>query len=147
MKRCVKSLLILPPLLLCGLAVCLSRAHPGVETAVIPAATEEERLHWLASQGLQAQELSSRCVTIPSEFSGTYACYAALQEQQHLPLTAHAGAQAVCITYEVTDCEPPLYAELLTAEGLLIGAQCYHPEEGIILDMQGKAVPVPEEGS
>lgn len=143
MKRCVKYLLILPPLFLCGLAVCLSHGDPAGTAAEIPAATEDERMRWLASQGLQAAPLRSQAVTVPSDLGGSYTCYAALQEHQQLPLAAYAGKTATCITYEVTDSEPQMYAELLTADGLLIGAQCYLPEEGVTLDMRGHAFPAP----
>ncbi len=137
MKRCVKYLLILPPLLLCGLALCLSHGSPVGTATEIPAATEDERIRWLASQGLRAELLGSQTVTVPLDFSGSYAGYAALQEHLQLPLAAYAGEAAACITYKITDSEPQMYAELLTANGLLIGAQCYLPEEGVTLDMQG----------
>lgn len=147
MKRCLKYLLAVPPLLLCAAAVCFSHSNTQGKHLKIPAATESERLSWLASQGLEAERLSSQAVTIPMDFGGTYAAYAALQAAQLLPLTAYAGERAVCTTYEIRESEPLMYAELLTADGILIGAQCYHPEEGVTLTMQGEAVTLPSDPS
>lgn len=143
MKRYVKYLLIAPPLLLCAAAVCLSHSNSGNEQQEIPAASEEQRLQFLAMHGLHAEVLHSEQVTVPWDLGGCYAEYAALQEAQQLPLAAHAGAAASCITYEVTDSDPLMYAELLTANGILIGAQCYHPEDGQVLTMQGKPFTLP----
>ncbi len=136
MKRYLKYFLIAPPLLLCAAAVCLSH-ESGNAKQDIPAATSAQRTQWLAMQGISAQEIHAQQVTIPAEFTGSYAVYAALQDVQELPLAVHAGECATCITYRVTEREPLLYAELLIADGVLIGAQCYHPEEGITLTMQG----------
>lgn len=143
MKRYVKFLFITPPFLLAAAALCLSRGHSGDAQQEIPAVTEEQRLQWLAVQGLPAELLHSEPVTIPPQCSGSYEAYAALQEAQGLPLAAHMGGSAECFTYEITDSDPLLYAELLTADGILIGAQCYHPEDGVTLTMEGEPFPVP----
>ncbi len=147
MKRCIKYLLAVPPLLICAAAVCFSHSNPHSKHLKIPAATESERLSWLASQGLEAEKLTSQAVTVPMDFSGVYAAYAALQTSQLLPLAAYAGERAVCTTYEIRESEPLMYAELLTADGILIGAQCYHPEEGKTLTMQGEYVTLPSDPS
>ena len=138
MKRYAKYLLIAPPLLICTAAVCLCRSSSGDAQQEIPAASEEQRAQYLAMQGLHAKVLYAEPVVIPWEFGGCYAEYAALQEFQQLPLAGYAGRSASCITYEVTDSDPLLYAELLTADGILIGAQCYHPEDGQVLTIQGE---------
>ncbi len=146
MNRRFKYLLILPPLLLCILAVRL--CHTGTNTVQeIPAATEEDQHRWLAAQGIQAERISAQTVTIPQDFTGNYADYAALQKQLQLPLSAYAGKQATCITYEITDSVPPMYAELLIADGILIGAQCYVPEDGITLTMQGTPFTAPTDAN
>lgn len=129
MKRIFKYLLIAPPVLLCAAALYLSHWTPAQTHPDIPASTEEERLSWLAVQGIDAEPIASQAAVIPSDFGGIYAEYAALQETQGLPLAEYAGESAVCTTYLVKGHEPLLYAELLTADGILIGAQCYAPEE------------------
>jgi hypothetical protein len=123
----LKYLLVLPPLVLCGAAICLCHRQSPVRKE-ITAATENDRTAWLALQGWEAELLTSEAVTIPTDFSGTYADYAAMQEQQQLPLSLYKGERAVRYTYLLKNTEPVLYAELLTAEGLLIGVQYYSPE-------------------
>lgn len=137
MKHFIRYMLIAPPLLICAAALCLSHRSPAQTFLNIPAAAEEERLQWLAMQGIQAEPLYSETVMIPSEFDEIYADYAALQEEQMLPLSEYAGKSVSSITYEITDSDPLMYAELLTADGILIGAQCYLPEEGVTLNMRG----------
>ncbi len=129
MKRIFRYLLIAPPIFLCAVALYLSHRTNAQTYPVIPASTEEERLSWLAMQGIDAEPIASQTAVIPSDFGGIYAEYASLQEMQGLPLAAHAGDTAVCTTYLVREHEPLLYAELLSADGILIGAQCYAPEE------------------
>ncbi len=142
MHRRFKYLLILPPLFLCILAVRL--CHTGTDAMQeIPAVTEEDQHRWLAAQGIQAERIRAQTVTIPQEFTGNYADYAALQKQQQLPLSAYAGKQAACVTYEIRDSVPPMYTELLIADGILIGAQCYVPENSITLTMQGTPFTAP----
>ena len=138
MKRYVKYLLIAPPLVFCAAAVCLSRSNSRDTQQEIPAVTEDQQLQWLAMQGLQAEMLHSEQVTVPFDLGGNYADYAALQESQQLPLSAYAGRNASRFTYEITDSDPLMYAELLTADGILIGAQCYRPEDGQVLTIQGE---------
>ncbi len=138
MNRYLKYLLILPPIAVCAAAVILSHGSTK-QLQDIRTETEQIRLEWLASQGLQAQPLSSCAVTVPQDFSGIYEDYAALQSHLRLPLQQYAGQRAVLYTYVITDTNPVMYAELLTAQGRLIGVQCYHPEEHITLDLQGRA--------
>ncbi len=144
MKQYLKYLLILPPALLCITAICLSHAgSSSMEPLQVPAADETARLAWLSDHGWQCEAVSSQAVIVPTDFSGTYMDYAALQETLHLPLEAYSGQRAVLYTYYIKGSEPPLYAELLTADGFLIGAQCYHPEESVTLNMQGEVFTAP----
>ncbi|MDE5792868.1 MAG: DUF4830 domain-containing protein [Oscillospiraceae bacterium] len=137
MKKYLKYLLILPPALLCMVAVIFSHKQKQPATDTIKAYTEFDRSAWLLTQGWNAELLYSRAVTIPYEFNtNTYQTYANLQIQQRLPLERYAGTRGVLYTYELEN--SPLYAELLTADGILIGAQCYLPEESITLDIHGK---------
>ena len=136
MKKYLKYLLILPPAVLCCVAVILSHQKkiPAVET--IPVSTEEERSEWLMLQGWNAELLNSRLVTVPAELNENCTDYTLLQEKLRLPFAQYAGKHGVLYTYRLEN--SALYAELLTADGILVGAQCYHPEKGRTLDMQGR---------
>ncbi len=138
MKSYFKYLLILPPAILCCIAVILSHEKrlPGTDT--IKAAAEFDRRAWLITQGWNAELLSSRPVTVPFIITEDYTDYAALQTRQRLPLAQHLGSHGVIYTYQLENSS--LYAELLTADGILIGAHCYQPEQHQLLDMQGTPV-------
>lgn len=138
MKNCLKYLLILPPALLCCIAVILSHQKKAPPTDYIQAVTEADRSAWLMLQGWSGELLSSRPVTIPEEFPESCAEYTSLQLRLRLPLTEYAGAHGVVYTYKLENSD--LYAELLTADGLLIGVQCYYPEEHITRNMKGHKI-------
>jgi len=135
MKHYLKYLLILPPAVLCCFAVILSHQKKTPGTDTIRAAAEFDRRAWLVTQGWNAECISSRPVTVPYEITEDYQEYADLQILQRLPLTQYLGKHGVIYTYQLKDSD--LYAELLTAEGVLIGAQCYDPENPQTLDMHG----------
>lgn len=141
MKHCLKYILILPPIALCAAALILSHREQPPQTLTIPAAAEPERIAYLRSQGWEGELLSSQAVIVPQE-DAVYAEYAGLQRRQQLPLYAYTGKRAVVYTYALENTE--LYAELLTADGILIGAQCYSPEEHITLDIRGKTFHLPD---
>ena len=131
MKHIRKFLLFLPPVILCGAAVTLSRKP---EHSCIPAGTEEERRAYLYHCGLQGEAAGSCTVMIPQKFTGIYADYAALQQQQGLPLAEYAGETAVVYTYQLEKD----YAEFLVTDGILAGAHRCSPEGAEILSMEGK---------
>lgn len=136
MKRRVRYLPILLIFLFgMGFAVFLHFRDPVQE---IPAATQAQQLEWLAAQGLDAEPAETQEIRIPLDFSGNYADYAALQSQLQLPLRKYAGKSALCATYRIENGTQPMYAELLIADGILIGAQCYTPEGGQTLDLRGE---------
>ncbi|MBR3631237.1 MAG: DUF4830 domain-containing protein [Oscillospiraceae bacterium] len=131
MNRWGKAGLALLPGAVC-LAVWLWLSRPP-EPRQIPAATEDERLAFLSSHGLEGTLLSEQHVTVPGE-DAVFADYLALQRLQALPLTAYTGRQGTVYTYSVAGSS--FRAELLCAEGMLIGAQLYLPEEA-------KGMPLP----
>ena len=131
MKRYVKYLLLLPPALLCCVAILFHQQKNAPR--MIRAVTETDRSAWLMLQGWHSNFLSSRPVAIPENFPESYSH---LQELLHLPLHQYAGKHGVLYTYQLENSS--LYAELLTADGMLIGAQCYDPEQQTTLDFQGK---------
>lgn len=138
MKKYLQYLLILPPALLCCIAVILSHQKKAPATDCIRAATESDRSAWLMLQGWNGELLHSRAVTVPFEITEEYTDYVSLQTKLRLPLMQYAGKHGIVYTYRLE--QSGLYAELLTADGILIGAQCYEPEEGRTLDMHGKSV-------
>ena len=138
MKRFLKYLLILPPAVLCCIAVILSHQKRMPAADEIRAAAESDRSAWLMLQGWKGELLHSRPVTVPYEITDTFADYAALQTRQRLPLMQYAGKHGVLYTYRPENSD--LYAELLTADGMLVGAQCYEPETGRMLNIHGKAI-------
>ncbi len=136
MKRRIRYLpILLIPLFCMFLAVFLHYRNPAQE---IPAETQAQQLEWLTAQGIEARQAQTQQITIPTDFSGNYANYAALQEQQQLPLRKYAGKPAICVTYHIENSAQPMCAELLVADGILIGAQCYAPERSETLTMQGE---------
>lgn len=138
MKNFLKYLLILPPALLCCIAVILSHQKKQPAADQIQAATESDRSAWLMLQGWNGEFLYSRPVTVPEEFPESYAEYVNLQLRLRLPLEQYAGRHGVVYTYQLENSD--LYAELLTADGMLIGAQCYYPEEHITRNMKGHKI-------
>lgn len=136
MKRRIRHLpILLIPLFCIFLVFYLHHRSPA---QVIPAGTQAQQLEWLAAQGIEAQQALTQEITVPVDFSGNYADYAALQELQQLPLRKYAGKSALCATYRIENGAQPMYAELLIADGILIGAQCYTPEGGQTLDLRGE---------
>lgn len=124
MRKPVKMLLaVLPAVIGAGVFILCSRPEPMRE---IPAGTEDERLAFLRSCGIEGELLSEQRVTVPGE-DAVFADYAALQRMQRLPLAAHIGEAAAVYTYSIAGSS--LRAELLCAGDQLIGAQLYLPEE------------------
>lgn len=131
-KKYLKFLLPLP--FLCVGAFWVFREKPP-EPVTIPAGTEEERLCFLRSEGWEGTLAVSQGVIVPEE-SAFPAAYAGLQQSLGLPLAEFAGKSAVLYTYSLR--HTALCAELLTADGVLIGAQCYDPETHCTLDLRGE---------
>ncbi|MDE6088155.1 MAG: DUF4830 domain-containing protein [Oscillospiraceae bacterium] len=157
MKQYSKYLFILIPALFCAVVLILNQKQK-IPVQQIPAVTEDDRSAWLLSQGWEGELHSSRPVVIPDISnildsgnpgnSDNFNHYISLQEMQNLPFAEYAGAHGIVYIYELNSSDydqspetPVLYAELLTADGILVGAQCYHPgQDSQTLDMQGKPV-------
>lgn len=139
MKRSVFCMLAVLPLLAGAVLLLRSRPEPPER---IPVQTEEERTAWLRAQSWEPLSCTEQEVTVPQQMTGVYAGYAALQTYQHLPLPEYSGQRGVLYTYVLKDTQ--LCAELLAADGILIGAQCYLPEESVTLDMKGNPFSYPD---
>lgn len=141
-KKYSKYLLILIPAAFCVIALFLNQKQKA-PAQQIRAVTEFDRSAWLLTQGWQGELQSSRAVVIPDADSGNpdqnYQNYIQLQAQQNLPFTDYAGTNGILYTYALKD--SGLCAELLTADGILVGAQCYYPgADSETLDMQGNPI-------
>lgn len=132
-QKFLKYGLLLLPLLCVGTVLLLRESPP--EPLTVPAGTEEERLAFLRSEGWEGTYIASQTVTVPAE-DGVFSAYAGLQRSRGLPLDEYVGREAVIYTYSLR--HTTLCAELLTADGILIGAQCYDPEVHLTLDLRGE---------
>lgn len=116
------------------LLFCLhDRAEP------IPAGTETERQLWLFAQGWKGREISMQEITIPDADDPVFAAYAAMQAEQGLPLERYTGQAAQRYVYELE--QSPLYAELLTVDGALVGAMCCDPADHTMRRISGRPYP------
>ncbi|MCR4644256.1 MAG: DUF4830 domain-containing protein [Oscillospiraceae bacterium] len=136
MKKLAKAgLAVLPAAVFAAVFILCSRPEQRPD---IPAKTEDERLAYLASCGIEGELLSEHLVTVPGE-DAVFADYLALQELQKLPLAAHTGEAATVYTYRIAGSS--LRAELLCAGDVLIGAQLYLPEEAQGMPLSGALAP------
>ncbi len=105
------------------------KGEPNVpENPPIDASTEESRISYFSSHGWEVEEISAKDITIPSEFSGEYESYAALQDKQGMPLREYAGKSGKLYVYEVHNYSPDdntMLAELLVCDDTAIASLVY----------------------
>ena len=102
----------------------------------IPAASETDREIWLFTQGFKGELTDTQELIVPSPEDAVFAEYAAMQAAQGYPLAQYAGQSACRYTYRLTT--GGLYAELLCADGILIGAMCFDPVTHRMYGADGK---------
>lgn len=103
------------------------------ESAYTSAETVAERLEYFALHGWEVEEICSRNVTIPEDFSTVYEEYAQLQDKQGMPLREYAGQNAQLYIYEVKNYSPEskkLLAELLVCDNTAIASMVYSEDGG-----------------
>ena len=103
------------------------------DSAPTLAATVSDRIDYFASHGWEVEEICSRNVTIPSDFSAVYEEYACLQDKQGLPLREYAGKNAQLYVYEVKNYSPEskkLLAELLVCDDTAVASMVYSEDGG-----------------
>lgn len=88
--------------------------------------TNAQRVEFLNKQGwiVKPDPVSKEDITIPSEFSGVYADYAALQQSQGFDLEKYKGKKAEAITYQVLnypDHPENVTATMIICDDRLIG--------------------------
>ncbi|MBQ8297711.1 MAG: DUF4830 domain-containing protein [Ruminococcus sp.] len=107
------------------------------ESAPTAAASVSDRIGYFASHGWEVEEICSKNITIPEDFSAVYEEYAALQDKQGMPLREYAGRNAQLYVYEVKNYSPEsrkLLAELLVCDGTAVASMVYS-EDGQSLKM------------
>ncbi|MDR2530203.1 MAG: DUF4830 domain-containing protein [Oscillospiraceae bacterium] len=115
-------------------------ANDTLKTAPNSLRTNGDIVKYLASLGWSVDEvpLESLDIVIPTEFSGQYADYAALQAKQGLNLANYSGRQATRYTYRVLNYptgDPDVVADVIVCGGALIAGDIQNP--GLDGFMQG----------
>lgn len=135
MKSSVK---ILCAVCLCAAAaaVCLHTASAGKpQQEALLLETDAEREAWLGLHGWRVAEPERSETRIPSAWhTSAGQAWLGLQHTQGFSPEQFAGESAVRYVYPVQNtAQPELYAELLlSADGILIGAQVYSAETGLM---------------
>lgn len=100
---------------------------------VVSASTPAERITYFASHGWEVEEICSKSVTIPEDFSTVYEEYAVIQDKQGLPLREYAGETASLYMYEVKNYSPEskkMLAELLVCDNTAVASMIYSEDGG-----------------
>lgn len=97
--------------------------------------TNAERVEFLNKQGwiVKPDPLSKEEITVPSEFDGAYAEYAALQQSQGFDIEKYKGMPAFIIKYRVLnypDHPDNVTAAMMISNGRLIGGDISMTGEG-----------------
>lgn len=135
MKKNVK-LLIAAGALLAAAIILMPRksSAPTVpESDYTAAASVSDRIGYFASHGWEVEEIGSKNVTIPTDFSTVYEEYAQLQDKQGMPLREYAGQNAQLYVYEVKNYSPEskkLLAELLVCDDTAVASMVYSDDGG-----------------
>lgn len=96
--------------------------------ARVSAGTSAERINYFSLHGWETEEIFSRDIVIPNEFSESYEVFAQLQDKQKLPLREYKGSNAVLYTYRIKNYNPDeknLMAELIVCDGKAVSSAIY----------------------
>ncbi len=122
-----------------GAALLITVLPPKNDDSGIPAGARtcassvSERIDYFASHGWEVEEICSKSITIPAEFTQPYEEYAVMQDKQGLPLREYAGRDAQLYIYEVKNYSPDskkMLAELLVCEDTAIASMVYSEDAG-----------------
>ena len=110
-------------------------SSPNSPTQSLDAATNEQRVAWLASFGWQVRETPEETqeVKIPEEFNEVYTRYNQLQQSMGFDLSAYAGKPAKRYVYAITNYpggSPDHYATLLVCKNKIIGGDISSKADG-----------------
>ncbi len=108
--------------------------------AIVPASTVSERINYFGMHGWEAEEIFSKNIKIPEEFSESYEAFVQLQDKQKLPLRECCGKDAQLYTYRITNYNPEnknLLAELIVCDGSAVSSVIYAEDDSeYILSVQ-----------
>ena len=110
-------------------------SSPNSPMQSLDAATNEQRVAWLASFGWQVRETPEETqeVKIPEEFNEVFTRYNQLQQSMGFDLSAYAGKPAKRYVYAITNYpggSPDYYATLLVCKNKIIGGDITSRAEG-----------------
>ncbi len=97
------------------------------------ASSVSERIDYFASHGWEVEEICSKNITIPSDFTEAYEEYALMQDKQGMPLREYAGKNALLYVYEVKNYSPDskkMLAELLVCDNTAVASMVYSEDGG-----------------
>lgn len=103
------------------------------ESAFVAASSVSERIEYFALHGWEVEEIGSKSVTIPTDFSQVYEEYALIQDKQGMPLREYAGENAQLYLYEVKNYSPEsknMLAELLVCDNTAVASMVYSEDGG-----------------
>lgn len=110
-----------------------SAENTNPPSTAVSASTVAERLEYFASHGWEAEEIGSRRIIIPQNFSDSYEEYAEIQDKQGLPLRKYAGKEAEIFTYNIKNYSPEsknLLAELIVCDSIAVASLIYSEDGG-----------------
>ncbi|MBE6857729.1 MAG: DUF4830 domain-containing protein [Ruminococcus sp.] len=103
------------------------------ESTYTAASSVSERIDYFASHGWEVEEICSKNITIPTDFTQAYEEYALLQDKQGMPLREYAGQNALLYVYEVKNYSPDskkMLAELLVCDDTAVASMVYSEDGG-----------------
>ena len=130
-----KAIIMLASAAIAASAVILhdSAKSPVPESDYVSASTVSERVTYFALHGWDVEEICSKTVAIPDDFSAAYEEYALLQDKQGMPLREYAGEDAQLYVYEVKNYSPDsrkMLAELLVCDDTAVASMIYSEDGG-----------------
>ena len=137
MKTKHKVLIAATAVLTLGVIIAPKKDNPLTvpKSAAVCAATEADRADYFASHGWEVEEICSRSITIPENFSPAYEEYAMLQDKQGMPIREYAGKEAEIYVFEVKNYSPDskkMLAELLVCNDTAVASMVYSEDGGAL---------------
>lgn len=135
MKKSTKTIIAAGALLAAAIIFIPEKKTPYTvpESDFTAAASVSDRIEYFALHGWEVEEICSKNVTIPENFSSVYEEYARLQDKQGMPLREYAGRNAQLYVYEVKNYSPEskkMLAELLVCDDTAIASMVYSEDGG-----------------
>lgn len=132
MKRYYKIAIAMSILIIIGFILMPESKEKSVTTAKVSASTTFERINYFALHGWEVEELFSKDIIIPSEFSDSYEVFAQIQDKQKLPLRKFMGEEGTLYTYSVKNYTPDnknLLGELIVCDNIAVSSIIYAEDD------------------